>query len=36
VRCSHRIPTGERALNAQRIAGRVAVIDVPVDHDDRV
>jgi hypothetical protein len=26
----------ERALHAQRIDGRVAVIDVPVDHDDRV
>ncbi|MEA2232897.1 MAG: hypothetical protein QOD83_2713 [Solirubrobacteraceae bacterium] len=32
----YRIPTGERALKAQRIDGRVAVIDVPVDHDDRV
>ena len=32
----YRIPAGERALNAQRIDGRVAVIDVPVDHDDRV
>jgi len=32
----YRIPTGERALHAQRIDGRVAVIDVPVDHDDRV
>ena len=32
----YRIPTGERALQAQRIDGRVAVIDVPVDHDDRV
>ncbi len=32
----YRIPAGERALNAQRINGRVAIIDVPVDHDDRV
>ncbi len=32
----YRIPAGERALQAQRIDGRVAVIDVPVDHDDRV
>lgn len=33
---SYRIPAGQRALNAQRIDGRVAVIDVPVDHDDHV
>jgi hypothetical protein len=32
----YRIPPGQRALQAQRIDGRVAVIDVPVDHDDRV
>jgi hypothetical protein len=32
----YRIPAGERALKAQRIDGRVAVMDVPVDHDDRV
>ena len=32
----YRIPAGERALKAQRIDGRVAVTDVPVDHDDRV
>jgi hypothetical protein len=32
----YRIPTGQRALQAQRIDGRVAVTDVPVDHDDRV
>ena len=32
----YRIRTGQRALHAQRIDGRVAVIDVPVDHDDRV
>ena len=32
----YRIPSGERALQAQRIDGRVAVIDVPLDHDDRV
>ena len=32
----YRIPAGERAVQAQRIDGRVAVMDVPVDHDDRV
>jgi hypothetical protein len=32
----YRIPAGERALKAQRIDGRVAVMDVPVDHADRV
>jgi hypothetical protein len=32
----YRIPAGQRAVQAQRIDGRVAVIDVPVDHDDRV
>jgi hypothetical protein len=32
----YRIPSGVRALQAQRIDGRVAVMDVPVDHDDRV
>jgi len=32
----YRIPNGQRALQAQRIDGRVAVMDVPVDHDDRV
>jgi hypothetical protein len=32
----YRIPSGQRALKAQRIDGRVAVMDVPVDHDDRV
>ena len=32
----YRIPSGERALQAQRIDGRIAVMDVPVDHDDRV
>jgi hypothetical protein len=35
LRC-YRIPAGQRALKAQRIDGRVAVMDVPVDHDDRV
>ena len=30
------IPAGQRALQAQRIDGRVALMDVPVDHDDRV
>ena len=28
----YRISAGERALYAQRIDGRVAVVDVPVDH----
>ena len=32
----YRIPSGERALQAQRIDGRVAVMDVPIDHDARV
>jgi hypothetical protein len=32
----YRVPAGQRAVKAQRIAGRVAVMDVPVDHDDRV
>jgi hypothetical protein len=32
----YRIPAGQRALKAQRIDGRVAVMDVPVDYDDRV
>jgi hypothetical protein len=30
------IPAGQRAVKAQRVAGRVAVMDVPVDHDDCV
>ena len=32
----YRIAAGTRALYAQRIEGRVAVVDVPVDHADRV
>jgi hypothetical protein len=32
----YRITSGERALIAQRIDGRVAVVDVPLDHEDRV
>jgi hypothetical protein len=32
----YRVPAGERALYAQRIDGRVAVVDVPIDHPDRV
>jgi len=32
----YRIPAGERAIRAQRIDGRIAIIDVPVDHPDRV
>ena len=32
----YRIAAAQRALHAQRIDGRVALIDVPVDHDDRV
>ena len=32
----YRIPAGTRALYAQRIDGRVALVDAPIDHDDRV
>jgi hypothetical protein len=32
----YRILAGERALQAQRIDGRVAVMDIPIDHDHRV
>ena len=32
----YRTPAGERAVRAQRIDGRVAIIDVPVDYPDRV
>jgi hypothetical protein len=32
----YRIPDGTRAVVAQRIDGRVALSDVPVDHADRV
>jgi hypothetical protein len=32
----YRIPAGQRALKAQRIDARVAIMDVPVDHADRV
>jgi len=32
----YRIPAGQRAINAQRVDGRVALMDVPVDHADRV
>jgi hypothetical protein len=32
----YRIPAGTRALYAQRIDGRVALVDAPLDHDDRV
>ena len=32
----YRIPDGTRALYAQRIAGRVAVVDVPIDFPGRV
>ena len=28
----YRITAGQRALYAQRIDGRVAVVDVPIDH----
>lgn len=28
----YRIPAGQRALYAQRIDGRVALVDAPVDH----
>ncbi len=32
----YRITAGQRALYAQRIDGRVAVVDVPIDHAHRV
>jgi hypothetical protein len=32
----YQLPEGTRAVVAQRIDGRVAVVDVPLDHDDRV
>ena len=32
----YQISAGERALVAQRVDGRVAIVDVPLDHDDRV
>ena len=32
----YQIPEGTRAVVAQRIDGRVAISDVPVDHTDRV
>jgi hypothetical protein len=32
----YRIAAGTRGLYAQRIDGRVALVDVPLDHDDRV
>ena len=32
----YRIPDGKRALKAQHIESRTAVIDVSVDHADRV
>ena len=32
----YRLPEGTRAVVAQRIDGRVALSDVPVDHADRV
>jgi hypothetical protein len=32
----YQLPEGTRAVVAQRIAGRVAISDVPVDHADRV
>ena len=31
----YRIPDGERALKAQRIEGRTAVMDVPLDYEGR-
>lgn len=30
------IPAGTRGLYAQRINGRVALVDAPIDHEDRV
>jgi hypothetical protein len=32
----YRVPAGTRALYAQRVDGRVALVDAPIDHDDRV
>ena len=32
----YQLPQGTRAVVAQRIDGRVAISDVPVDHADRV
>ena len=32
----YQLPDGTRAVVAQRIDGRVAISDVPVDHADRV
>ena len=32
----YQLPAGTRAVVAQRIDGRVALTDVPVDHADRV
>ena len=32
----YQLPAGTRAVVAQRIDGRVALSDVPVDHADRV
>jgi hypothetical protein len=32
----YQLPEGTRAVVAQRIDGRVALTDVPVDHADRV
>jgi hypothetical protein len=32
----YQLPEGTRAVVAQRIDGRVAISDVPVDHADRV
>ncbi len=32
----YRISAGQRALVAQRIDGRVAVVDIPIDHAGRV
>lgn len=30
------VPEGTRGIYAQRIAGRVALVDVPIDHGGRV
>ena len=32
----YQLPEGIRAVVAQRIDGRVAISDVPIDHADRV
>lgn len=35
-RATYQVPAGTRHLVAQRIDGRVALVDEPADHDDHV